>query len=32
MKTKILLLINQLGIGGAENMVYNLAKELTAIG
>lgn len=31
MKTKILLLINQLGIGGAENMVYNLAKELTAM-
>lgn len=31
MKTKILLLINQLGIGGAENMVYNLAKELTDI-
>ena len=32
MKTKILLLINKLGIGGAENMVYNLAKELTAMG
>lgn len=31
MKPKILLLINQLGIGGAENMVYNLAKELTAM-
>lgn len=31
MKTKIFLLINQLGIGGAENMVYNLAKELTAM-
>lgn len=31
MKAKILLLINQLGIGGAENMVYNLAKELTAM-
>lgn len=25
---KILLLIHQLGIGGAENMVFNLAKEL----
>lgn len=32
MKTKILLLINQLGIGGAENMVYNLARELVAMG
>lgn len=31
MTTKNLLLINQLGIGGAENMVYNLAKELTAM-
>lgn len=31
MKPNILLLINKLGIGGAENMVYNLAKELIAI-
>ena len=31
MKHRILLLINQLGIGGAENMVYNLARELTAM-
>ena len=31
MKIKILLLMNQLGIGGAENMVYNLAKKLIAL-
>lgn len=31
MKIKILLLMNQLGIGGAENMVYNLAKKLIAM-